>query len=119
MGRLVDGQWTTEWYQPDAEGRFVRPETSFRHWITADGPFTPAEDRYHLYVSLACPWAHRTLIMRTLKGLESMITVSVVNPYMRDHGWTFVKDEGVVADPIFNRSEERRVGKECRARWVL
>src|SRR5690554_859635 len=89
MGRLVDGQWTTEWYQPDAEGRFVRPETSFRHWITADGPFTPAEDRYHLYVSLACPWAHRTLIMRALKGLEHAIDVSVVDHFMGDDGWRF------------------------------
>lgn len=111
MGLLVDGKWVDQWYDTDAtDGKFERSESQFRNWVTADGSAGPSgeggfkaePDRYHLYVSLACPWAHRTLIMRTLKGLESMITVSVVNPYMRDHGWTFVKDEGVVADPIFN-----------------
>lgn len=111
MGLLVDGQWVDQWYDTGSnDGKFARSESQFRNWVTADGSAGPSgeggfkaeADRYHLYVSLACPWAHRTLILRKLKGLESMITVSVVNPYMREHGWTFADDEGVVADPIFN-----------------
>ncbi|OEY67321.1 glutathione S-transferase family protein [Marinobacter sp. X15-166B] len=110
MGLLVDGQWVDRWYDTDAnKGRFERSESQFRNWITADGSAGPSGEggfkaepgRYHLYVSLACPWAHRTLILRKLKGLETMISVSVVNPLMREHGWTFEPDEGVVADPVF------------------
>ncbi|MCK9237840.1 MAG: glutathione S-transferase family protein [Thiopseudomonas sp.] len=110
MGLLVDGQWHDQWYDTDStDGKFERSESQFRNWVTADGSAGPSGvagfkagvGRYHLYVSLACPWAHRTLIFRKLKGLESMISVSVVNPYMREHGWTFAKDDGVVADPIF------------------
>lgn len=89
MGRLVEGQWTTEWYEPDAEGRFVRSQTRFHGRIGPEGPFAPAADRYHLYVSLACPWAHRTLIMRALKGLEHAIDISVVDHFMGDDGWRF------------------------------
>lgn len=97
MGRLVDGQWTTEWYPPDAEGRFVRPPTRFRHVVR--GPSEPARDegpdfvaapgRYHLYASLACPWAHRTLILRALLGLERAIDVSIVDHFMGAEGWRF------------------------------
>ena len=110
MGLLVKGQWVDQWYDTDStDGRFARSESQFRNWVTADGSAGPTGDggfkaeagRYHLYVSLACPWAHRTLIFRKLKGLESMISVSVVNPLMREHGWTFEAGEGVVADPIF------------------
>src|SRR5690606_6081892 len=109
MGLLIEGQWVDRWYDTDANGgRFVRSESQFRNWITPDGSpgpsgsdgFQAEAGRYHLYVSLACPWAHRTLIFRKLKGLESMISVSVVNPLMAEHGWTFEPDEGVVADPI-------------------
>lgn len=109
MGLLVEGKWVDKWYDTAAnQGRFVRSQAQFRNWITADGQpgptgsggFQAAADRYHLYVSLACPWAHRTLIFRALKGLESMISVSVVNPLMLEHGWTFQPDAGVVADPI-------------------
>jgi putative glutathione S-transferase len=109
MGLLVKGQWVDRWYDTDSNnGSFKRSESQFRNWVTADGSAGPTGEagfkaeagRYHLYVSLACPWAHRTLIMRTLKGLESMISVSVVNPLMREHGWTFEADEGVVADPL-------------------
>ena len=76
MGRLVEGRWTTEWYQPDAKGRFVRGETAFRDRLTADGSsgFPAESGRYHLYVSLACPWAHRVLILRALKRLEAAIS---------------------------------------------
>ena len=82
----------------------MRQDAQFRHWITADGTggFKAEPKRYHLYVSLACPWAHRTLIFRKLKGLEAMIDVSVVHWLMREQGWTFAPGPGVVADPLFN-----------------
>jgi putative glutathione S-transferase len=111
MGLLIDGQWHDQWYDTDSnDGRFVRSEAQLRNWITTDGRPGPTGEggfkaeagRYHLYVSLACPWAHRTLIFRKLKNLQDMITVSVVNPLMREHGWTFEDDEGVVADPLHN-----------------
>lgn len=110
MGLLVDGQWVDQWYDTGSnDGKFARSESQFHNWVTTDGRAGPTGDagfeaepgRYHLYVSLACPWAHRTLIFRKLKGLESMLSVSVVNPLMREHGWTFEPDEGVVADPVF------------------
>ncbi len=109
MGLLIDGQWHDQWYDTDSnDGRFVRSEAQFRNWVTADGSpgptgeggFAAEAGRYHLYVSLACPWAHRTLIFRQLKQLESMISVSVVNPLMLERGWTFEDDEGVVPDPL-------------------
>ena len=110
MGLLVDGQWVDQWYDTKKTGgRFVRTQTQFRNWITADGSAGPTgqagykaeADRYHLYVSLACPWASRTLMIRTLKGLEDMISISVVHPLMLEHGWTFEEGEGVIGDPIF------------------
>ncbi len=109
MGVLVDGHWRVDGKFPaDASGRFVRPPTSFRNWITPDGaPGSDGEEgfraepgRYHLYVSLACPWAHRTLILRKLKGLEAMISLSVVNWFMGDDGWTFEPGRGVVNDAV-------------------
>ncbi len=110
MGLLVDGQWVDQWYDTKKTGgRFVRTEAQFRNWITADGSAGPTgqagykaeADRYHLYVSLACPWASRTLMIRTLKGLEDMISISVVHPLMLEDGWTFEEGEGVIGDPIF------------------
>lgn len=109
MGLLVDGQWYDRWYETDATGgRFVRKDSSFRNYVTADGSAGPTgvdgfkaeAGRYHLYVSLACPWAHRTLIMRALKGLEGMISLSVVNWLMHENGWTFADGPGVVADDV-------------------
>lgn len=109
MGLLVNGEWQSDWYDTKStNGEFVRNDSVFRHWITADGKAGPAgkggfkaeAGRYHLYVSLACPWAHRTLIFRTLKGLSEMISVSVVNSFMGDDGWTFEPGDGVVADSI-------------------
>ncbi|WP_315762994.1 MULTISPECIES: glutathione S-transferase family protein [unclassified Bradyrhizobium] len=109
MGLLVDGQWHDVWYDTGATGgRFVRKDSIFRNFITADGSAGPTgaggfkaeAGRYHLYVSLACPWAHRTLIMRALKGLNELISVSVVNWLMAEEGWTFADGPGVVQDSI-------------------
>ena len=109
MGLLVDGKWHDQWYDTASTGgRFVRTEAQFRNWITPDGSAGPSgtggfkaePGRYHLYVSLACPWASRAMILRALKGLEDFISVSVVNPYMGENGWTFEPAPGVVADPV-------------------
>ncbi|WP_318502825.1 glutathione S-transferase family protein [Photobacterium leiognathi] len=111
MGLLVDGKWHTDWYDTKSTGgKFERKASSFRNWITKDGSagitgeagFKAEPNRYHLYVSLACPWAHRAIIYRQLKGLDSMIPMSVVNAYMGENGWNFEAGDGVVADPIFN-----------------
>ncbi|MGB1863485.1 MAG: glutathione S-transferase family protein [Candidatus Puniceispirillum sp.] len=109
MGLLQEGRWVDQWYNTkDTNGRFVRRSPQFRNWITPDGAagisgsggFKAESGRYHLYVSLACPWAHRTLIFRALKGLEDMISVSVVHWYMVDRGWTFEAADGVIADTV-------------------
>jgi putative glutathione S-transferase len=103
MGLLVDGEWHDQWYDTKSTGgRFVRTSAQFRDRVTADGSsgFKAESGRYHLYVSYACPWAHRTLIYRKVKGLENHVSVSVVNPLMLEHGWTFEPADGVVPDPI-------------------
>lgn len=101
MGMLVDGQWHDVWYDTESTGgRFVRKDSAFRDWITPEGEFPAQPGRYHLYVSLACPWAHRALIVRALKGLEHLISISVVNWLMLEKGWTFDPAPGVIADPI-------------------
>ena len=111
MGLLVDGQWHDQWYDTSASGgRFIRTESQFRNWVTADGSpgpsgaggFKAAPGRYHLYVSLACPWANRALIFRSLKGLDEHISVSVVHWLMAENGWTFEAGPGVVPDPVNN-----------------
>lgn len=107
MGKLIQGKWHDVWYETRA-GAFERKASRFRNWVTRDGKAGPSGEagfqaepgRYHLYVSYACPWAHRTLIFRSLKGLESMIGVSVVHPDMLDHGWTFEPMDGVVQDDV-------------------
>ncbi|MGG7518582.1 glutathione S-transferase family protein [Allorhizobium undicola] len=109
MGMLVDGVWKDVWYDTKAsKGHFQRSASQFRNWLTADGSaglsgkagFKAEADRYHLYVSLACPWAHRTLIFRKLKKLERLISVSVVHPLMLEHGWTFDAFEGATGDDV-------------------
>ena len=109
MGLLQNGKWVDQWYDTEStNGRFVRKLPQFRNWITADGEAGPGgdagfkaeADRYHLYVSLACPWAHRTLIFRALKSLEDMISISVVHWYMADNGWEFQAGNGVIPDPL-------------------
>ena len=109
MGLLVEGQWQDKWYDTDSsDGKFERESAQLRNWVTADGSAGPTGDagfkaesgRYHLYVSLACPWAHRTLIFRKLKGLESHVGVSVVSPEMLSNGWSFNTDTGSTGDAL-------------------
>ena len=101
-GMMIDGQWCKEGYEQDEKGRFMRKHTTFRNWIKADGStdFKPETGRYHLYVSYACPWAHRTLIMRKLKGLEEAISLAIVDPLMADEGWVFSNYPGSIPDNI-------------------
>jgi putative glutathione S-transferase len=108
MGLLVEGRWQDQWYESSKDGAFQREQAQRRNWITADGRPGPSGEggfkaeagRYHLYVSLACPWAHRTLIYRKLKGLENLIDVSVVSWLMRENGWTFDTEKGSSGDAL-------------------
>lgn len=119
MGLLIDGKWHDQWYDTKSTGgAFKRSEAQFRNWVTADGRAGPSgqdgfaaeSGRYHLYVSLACPWAHRTLIFRKLKGLEDHISVSAVHPDMLDLGWTFETDgDGATGDHLFGSSHMHQI----------
>ena len=108
MGLLVEGRWHDQWYESSKDGAFQREQAQRRHWLTTDGTpgpsgvggFAAEAGRYHLYVSLACPWAHRTLILRKLKGLESLINVSVVSWLMLENGWTFDQNLGSTGDKL-------------------
>ncbi|WP_223461597.1 MULTISPECIES: glutathione S-transferase family protein [unclassified Pseudomonas] len=108
MGLLVDGRWQDKWYESSKDGAFQREQAQRRNWLTADGKpgptgvggFAAEPGRYHLYVSLACPWAHRTLILRKLKGLENLIDVSVVSWLMLENGWTFDQNLGSTGDKL-------------------
>ncbi|PSJ52111.1 glutathione S-transferase family protein [Kumtagia ephedrae] len=110
MGQLVDGKWRDVWYSTrDTGGRFERPDAPWRDWVTADGSPAPGRTRgfkaepgrYHLYVSYACPWAHRTLIFRVLKKLEDIVSVSVVHHFMGKDGWTFLAEDGATGDGLY------------------
>ena len=114
MGLLVDGVWQDEQHGARTpEGRFVRPTTRFRNWVTEDGGpgptgeggFAAARGRYHLYVALPCPWAHRTVIMRMLKGLEDVVSMSVLEPLYGPHGWRFGTSPGTSPDSVNGASE--------------
>ncbi len=122
MGLLVDGIWHDTWYETKSTGgAFKRSTAQFRNWITADGSAGPSgtdgfkaeSGRYHLYVSYACPWAHRTLIFRALKGLSEHISVSVVHPDMLDKGWTFETDDaGATGDTLLSKSYAHQIYTE-------
>ncbi len=119
MGLLIDGTWHDQWYDTKShDGAFKRSAAQFRNWITADGSpgpsgeggFTAESGRYHLYVSYACPWAHRTLIFRQLKGLSDHITVSAVHPDMLDQGWSFEPDKhGATGDDLYSLTHAHQI----------
>ncbi len=106
LGILIDGKWVSEREQEDSQGRFIRPQTTFRNKITADGSsgFKAEAGRYHLYISWACPWAHRTAIMRKLKGLEDAIGLSVVGAVIDQNSWEFTDEPGSIPDTVNNNS---------------
>ena len=110
-GMMIDGKWTNQEYEKDEKGRFQRNPTTFRDRITKDGSsgFPTVGNRYHLYVSYACPWAHRTLIMRSLKGLTDAISISVVDPLMGSDGWEFSDFSETIPDKVNNTKYLREV----------
>lgn len=127
MGLLVEGQWVDSWYDTKkSKGHFERDISRFRNWITADGELGPTgehafkaeKDRYHLYVSLACPWAHRTLIFRKLKQLESVISVSVVEPHMLSNGWEFHRPNSDFAGLHIDASDQDELNN-CQFAYQL
>jgi putative glutathione S-transferase len=125
MGKLIDGVWHDVWYDTKkSDGRFVRRDSQFRNWVTADGSsgFAAEPGRYHLYVSLACPWAHRTLIVRRLKGLEDLVPVSVVHWHMAEHGWVFEDSEqggdDCTGDRLGGRSYLHQVYTDAQADYT-
>ena len=126
-GQLVEGEWKSQENFADEDGSFKRQSTSFRDWITADGSPGPdgqravkaEKDRFHLYVSYACPWAHRALIMRRLKGLQDIISVSVVHPHMRDKGWTFKEDfDGATGDDLYESDFLHQIYTRAKPRYT-
>lgn len=125
MGLLVDGVWQDD-VSRTKDGHFIRPTTQFRNWVTADGSpgpsgrggFKAEPGRYHLYVSLACPWAHRTVIFRKLKALDSVISLSVVSPDMLKDGWTFNTDEGSTGDGVNGKNKLSEIYLLADARYT-
>ena len=117
MGMLIDGRWATENNKPDAAGRFVRQQTQFRDWITTDGSsgFPAEAGRYHLYVAMACPWAHRTLILRKLKQLDTAVSLSVVDPFMGENGWIFSQGPDCIPDPIHQAASLHEIYGHARS----
>ncbi|MDH3579774.1 MAG: glutathione S-transferase family protein [Hyphomicrobiales bacterium] len=128
MGLLVEGRWQDRWYDTDSTGgRFKRQQSSFRSWVTADaspgptgdGGFKAEAGRYHLYVSYACPWAHRTLLFRKLKGLENAISVDVVHYHMGDEGWVFdASVDGATPDRVHGKKRLYEVYLEADASYA-
>lgn len=116
MGYMDNGTWNTGWYQPDKSGNFVREQSRFRNQISAAGPHQPESGRYHLYVSFACPWAHRTLIFRQLLGLEEHLGLSVVDWFMGDDGWRFKPDvAGATVDHLHGSDFLWQIYKQAQA----
>ena len=118
MGKLIDGKWTTDWYRPDNDGHFVRPDTQFHDRVAAGSRFEPEAGRYHLYVANACPWAHRTLIHRSILGLQEVISVSVVDPLMGEDGWVFSDEPDCGPDPIHGAQFLRGVYLAARSDYT-
>ena len=133
MGLLIDGVWHDKWYDTSKSGgRFVRQDSAFRRWVTAaDGPtpnghpggpddpvFAAEAGRYHLYVSLACPWAHRALIFRALKRLDAVISVSVVDPLMLEQGWAFSDGPGCIPDTVNGATHMHQVYTKADAHYT-
>lgn len=115
MGQLIDGVWHAGWYPPDKSGAFARPETKFR-----DKHIEPVAGRYHLYVSYACPWAHRTLMTRALRGLEDVLSVTVVDPHMGDDGWPFAaSDPDPIGPSVFLRDVYTRAKPDYSGRVTV
>src|SRR3954467_3331152 len=131
MGLLVEGRWSDQWYDTGKTGRFERKASAFRHWVTPDGRpgptgtggFQAQPGRYHLYVSLACPWAHRTLIIRQVRKLQESISVTVVDPVRDERGWAFRDGPGHSHDPIngFQFLSEAYLATDpsFRGRWTV
>lgn len=123
MGLLINGEWHDQWYDTTGDGQFRREEAKFRDWLSADGGPGPDGQRGHraeagrhrLYVSYACPWAHRTLIVRALKGLEELVPVSVVHWRMLEHGWTFEPGPGVTPEPVMGADFLHQLYARARA----
>ena len=115
MGEMIDGQWKAGWYAPDEKGAFKRPKTKFRAHIAPGGEHPPEAGRYHLYVAYACPWAHRTIITRALRGLEDAISITTVDPRMPDDGWMMKKDE---PDDVLGKGLLREVYLAADARYT-
>ena len=110
MGLLINGAWSTAWYDTEkSDGKFVREDAGFRHWVTADGSagcsgmggFQAESGRYHLYLSHACPWAHRAMIFCQLKALNDHVSISIVHPLMLENGWSFLTDEFATGDSLY------------------
>ena len=110
MGMLISGKWVEDEATQNKQGKFVRPDSIFRNWVTSDGSAGPSghdgfkaePNRYHLYVSHNCPWAYRTMVLRKLKGLEKFVSVAISASSVKDEGWTYNKEPGCVADAVNN-----------------
>lgn len=121
MGLLINGKWQDQWYDTKSTGgRFIRKESAFRNWVKADGStdFKAEPERYHLYVSLACPWAHRTLIFRKLKKLEKIISISIVDHFMGAQGWTFSDNPGCIPDSVNGATYMHQIYTTARADYT-
>ncbi len=120
LGMMIDGQWTTEWTERDRSGQFNRMPTQFRDRVTANGSsgFKAEADRYHLYVALACPWAHRTVMMRRLKGLEAAIGLSVVDPILSEQGWQFSENPGAIPDRVNHAQYLQEIYRRARPNYT-
>ena len=110
MGMLISGKWVEDEATQNKQGKFVRPDSIFRNWVTSDGSAGPSghdgfkaePNRYHLYVSHNCPWAYRTMVLRKLKGLEKFVSVAISASSVKDEGWTYIKEPGCIPDAVNN-----------------